>query len=303
MPHYRKHFIVEIRMIRPIHAALVAIALPFLLHAQTPPPSQAAQDSGPVVSADNALTQALAEGDKAAVGRLLDENFEFTNPEGMTFTRAEMMEQFPHAITAAPGSTSVHAYDYGQVGDVYGIDANSRFLRVWVKRSNGWKIFNYIETSIGPAVSLAPGGGNCENPCHTLPYTPTTAIDKAILDAWQHAKNDEWHPNSDDWALRVGDEFSIINSGTDRSKAQRVAMLAKQQAAGESGPPGDPIQSMRMFDIGDDAAIMLSIHTPHRGGKPYYNVRLWVLRDTRWQLVASQQTTIQSADPVSPAGN
>ena len=64
-------------------------------------------------------------------------------------------------------------------------------------------------------------------------------------------------------------------------------MLAKQQEAGESGPPGDPIHDIRMFDFGNDAAIMLSHHTPHLGGKPYYNVRLWVLRDGRWQLVAS----------------
>jgi hypothetical protein len=47
---------------------------------------------------------------------------------------------------------------------------------------------------------------------------------------------------------------------------------------------------------------MLSHHTPHLGGKPYYNVRLWVLRDGRWQLVASQQTTIESAAP-EPAAN
>jgi hypothetical protein len=284
-------------MTRLVPAALVAIAFPFFLFAQTPSPSQAAHDSGAVVSADNALTQALEHRDKAIAGKYLDRDFEFTNTDGKTFTRTQMLEQLPPVVTAAAGPTDVHAYNYGQVGDVYGVDANSRFLRVWVKRSDGWKIFNYIETPIGPHVSLAPGGGNCVNPCHTLPYTPTTDMDKGILDAWQHAKNDEWHPNSTDWALRVGDEFSIINSGTDRPKAQRVAMLAKQQEAGESGPPGDPIHSIRMFDFGKNAAVMLSQHTPYRGGKPYYNVRLWVLRDGRWQLVASQQTAIQSAAP------
>ena len=290
------------RMIRLIYAALVAIALPFLLHAQTVPPAQAKQDSGPVVNADNALTQALVRGDKSAVDKLLDKHFEFTNPDGKTFTQAQMMAQFPPAITAAPGSTSVRAYNYGQVGDVYGVNANTYFLRIWVKRSDGWKLFNYLETPIGHRVPLAPGGGYCENPCHTLPFTPTTQIDKDILKAWQMAKNAEWHPNAQNWAPVAGDEFSIINSGTDRSKAERVAMLAKQQAAGESGPPGDPIKSMRMFDIDDKASIMLSIHAPYRGGKPYYNVRLWVLRDGRPQLVASQQTTIQSAAPLPPVG-
>jgi hypothetical protein len=44
---------------------------------------------------------------------------------------------------------------------------------------------------------------------------------------------------------------------------------------------------------------MTSQHTPYRGGKPYSNVRVWVLRDGRWQLALSQQVTIQSAAPLS----
>jgi hypothetical protein len=38
---------------------------------------------------------------------------------------------------------------------------------------------------------------------------------------------------------------------------------------------------------------MLSVHTPYYGGKPYFNVR--VLRDGRWQLSMSQQTTNHAA--------
>jgi hypothetical protein len=44
---------------------------------------------------------------------------------------------------------------------------------------------------------------------------------------------------------------------------------------------------------------MTSQHTPYRGGKPYTNVRIWVLRDKRWQLALSQQVTNQSATPVA----
>jgi hypothetical protein len=43
---------------------------------------------------------------------------------------------------------------------------------------------------------------------------------------------------------------------------------------------------------------MISNHFPYRGGKPYYNVRVWVLRDNRWQLGLSQQSTIQNAAPL-----
>jgi hypothetical protein len=289
-------------MKRLIPIVLVALSIVPNLHAKAAPSAQAGLDATALVGADHAFTEAMERGDKAAASKFFDEKFEFTNPEGKTFTRAQMIEQYPAIITAGPTATNVHSYNYGRVGDVSGIDQNTRFLRVWVSRDGSWRIFNYIETPIGPHVSLPPSGGDCNNPCRTVPFTPKTAVDKGILDAWQHAKNDEWHPNSKDWALRVADEFSIINSGTDRSKQERVAMLAKQQAAGESGPPGDPIHSIRMFDFGDSAAVMLSIHNPHRGGKPYYNVRVWILRDGLWQLAASQQTTIQTAAP-APAGS
>lgn len=280
--------------------AIIALPIALVLHAQTPSPSLAAQDSSPVVSADNAFTEALVKADKAAAGKFLDKDFEFTNTDGKTLSKGEMTEQFPVTATAAPGATNVHAYNYGQIGVVLGINNQARFERVWVNRPDGWKIFNFIETVIGPTKPLAPGGGDCENPCRTIPYTPATKMDKAIFVAWQHAKMDEWHPNSADWALRTSDEFSFINNGADRSKAERVAILAKQQAAGESGPPGDPIHDIRMYDIGKNAALMRSIHDPYRGGKPYYNIRVWILRDGLWQLAASQQTTIQSATPVPP---
>ena len=285
-------------MKRFVSFALFALPFALAMHAQTPSPSQAAQDSGPVVSADNAFTAAMVKGDKSAATKFLDENFEFTNTEGKTFTRAAMIEQFPAVVTATPGATNVHSYNYGKMGVVLGVDNQTRFERVWVSRSGGWRIFNFIETAIGPSKPLAPGGGDCDNPCRTIPCTPKTEIDKAIFNAWQHAKMDEWHPNSSDWALRTSDEFSFINNGTDRSKAERVAILAKQQAAGELGPPGDPIHDIRMYDIGKSAAIMRSIHDPYRGGKPYYNIRVWILRDGLWQLAASQQTTIQSAASV-----
>jgi hypothetical protein len=89
----------------------------------------------------------------------------------------------------------------------------------------------------------------------------------------------------------------IINNTTIRTRAERVAIARKQQAAG-IGAPGDPIMTMEIDDFGDNAAVMISQHFPYRGGKPYRNVRVWVLRDGRWQLAISQQATIQSAAPL-----
>jgi hypothetical protein len=46
------------------------------------------------------------------------------------------------------------------------------------------------------------------------------------------------------------------------------------------------------------SAVMISQHSPYRGGKPYDNVRVWIFRDDRWQLALSQETTIQAAAPL-----
>jgi hypothetical protein len=259
-----------------------------------------AEDVQPVSNADQTFTQAVTQANKKTAASLLDSQFEFTDTQGKTFTKTQALDQLSIITTASSGATEVRSYNYGQVGDVFGIHQNTRFLRVWVKRADGWKLFNYIETPIGERVPLPSKRGDCDNPCRTIPFTPTTAMDKAIIEAWQKAKNDEWHPNSSDWALRVADEFLIINTGTARSKPERVALLAKQQAAGESGPPGDPINHIRMFDFGDKAVVMLSLHNPYAGGKPYYNVRVWIFRDNLWQLAVSQQTTIQAAEAVPP---
>jgi hypothetical protein len=126
-------------------------------------------------------------------------------------------------------------------------------------------------------------------------------MDKAILADWQKTKVEEWHPDAVDWPMHIADEFLIINNNGMRTKPERVVIAKKQQEAGV-GAPGDPITAMEIYDFGDNAAVMISYHVPHRGGKPYYNVRVWTLRDGRWQLAVSQQSSIQSAAAVPPMG-
>ena len=75
-------------------------------------------------------------------------------------------------------------------------------------------------------------------------------------------------------------------------------MIARRQEASGVGTPGDPILAMDIHDFGDNAAVMFSKHFPVRGGKPYNNLRVWVLRDGRWQLAISQQSEIKSAAPI-----
>lgn len=258
-----------------------------------------ADDAQGVSALDQTLTHAITRGDKAAVSRLLTDNFEFTNVEGQTFNKLQTLELLASISTAGPDVVDVHSSNYGELAYSIGVHRNIRFLHVWVKQLAAWRLFIYLETPIAARAPVAPGGGNCDNPCRTIPYVPATKMDQAIIESWQKAKIDEWHPNADDWALHIADEFLMINARTERPKSERVVLIAKQQENHELGPPGDPVRSIRMFDVGSNSAVMLSFHSPYHGGKLYYNVRIWVLRDARWQLAMSQQTTIRSATPVA----
>lgn len=265
----------------------------------------AADDAGQaVVQADHALLSALEKSDKAAAGKLLDADFVWTNGEGQSMKKAEVLGDLTAYASANQGDEDVQTHFYGQLETVLGAHHNARFLRVWVKRPGGWREFLDLDTPISTSsgerrggIEASAGQGDCENPCRTLPYTPKTAMDKAIVADWQKTKVEEWHPDAVDWPMHIADEFLIINNNGMRNKAERVVIAQKAQAAGV-GTPGDPITKMEIYDFGDNAAVMISHHTPHRGGKPYYNVRVWTLRDGRWQLAVSQQTTIQAAAAV-----
>jgi hypothetical protein len=258
------------------------------------------------LQADHSLLSALSKADKTATGKLLDADFVWTDADGKSLKKTEVLGDLPTYATDNLSDENVQTHFYGQVETVLGIHHNARFLRIWVKHIAGWREFveldTPISTRIAPAsVEAAAGQGDCENPCRTVPYEPTTAMDKAILADWQKTKMEEWHPDAVDWPMHIADEFLIINSTAMRNEPERVAIAQKQQAAGV-GTPGDPITSMEIHDFGDNAAVMISHHVPHRGGKPYYNVRVWTLRDSRWQLAVSQQSTIQFAAAVPPTG-
>jgi hypothetical protein len=249
------------------------------------------------VQADHALVDALAKSDQKAVAGMLDTNFEWTDAEGKTRRKAAALADLKAFATDNEGDSDVKTHYYGQLDVLFGTHHDARFLRLWVKRPGGWRVFIDIDTPMPSEKRTASAArpestGECVNPCRTVPYTPTTAADKAVLTEWQHTKVDEWHPKAADWASHVADEFEIINNGSMRNKPERVEIAKREEASGV-GAPGAPILSMKMYDFGD-AVVTTSKHIPYQGGKPYYNVRVFVHRDGHWPIAWSQQTTIQS---------
>jgi len=289
-----------------IHALMVGMVLGALLTTNPIGRAAAGDDAEQAaLQADRSLLSALGKAESKEPGKLLDADFVWTNSDGKSLKRAEVLDDLPAYAGDNQGDENVQTHFYGQVETVLGVHHSARFLRIWVKRPAGWREFVELDTPISarsaPA-SMEAGAaqGDCENPCRTVPYKPTTAVDKAILADWQKTKVEEWHPDAVDWPMHIADEFLIINNNGMRDKPERVAIAKKQQEAG-AGAPGDPITAMEIHNFGDDAAVMISHHVPHRGGKPYYNVRVWTVRDGRWQLAISQQSTIQSAAAVPPA--
>jgi ketosteroid isomerase-like protein len=265
-----------------------------------PRPAAAADDKEIVAEFDRTFLATVARGDKRVAAALFESDFTWTDAFGVTRNKSEALQ----SLAREADETDVATHFHGRVFTVRGSHQNLRFLRVWVKRNDDWRIFLLLETPVAPrsgtaSVEAAAGQGDCDNPCRTVPYVPQTAMDKAILAAWQQTKMIEWKPDADAWARYIADEFMIINNTTIRTRPERIEIARKQQAAGV-GAPGDPIMSMEIDDFGDDAAVMISQHVPYRGGKPYRNVRVWALRDGRWQLAISQQSTIQSATPLPP---
>jgi hypothetical protein len=276
---------------------LTGVAVPLLTTA-----ALAADDGAAAFAADRALLAALARSDAAATAALLDADFAWTDIDGRTRAKTEALRELAALAAMQAGDTDVRTHFYGELATVRGIHNKARFVRMWVKRPAGWRAFVFLDTPIPdqpPAqasIEAAAGAGDCDNPCRTVPYQPATPMDKTILAVWQETKMEEWRPHPH-WPTHIADEFEIVNNTTFRTKEQRVAIAKKQVEAGY-GAPGDPILSMRIHDIGSNSAVMISNHFPYRGGKPYYNVRGGVLRDDRWQLALSQQSTIQSAAPL-----
>ena len=245
---------------------------------------------------DREWMAALEGNDPAAAAALLDAEFEWTNADGRTRSRPDAIEAVADLRQDVRGETDIRSYHYGHVTAITSERPGARMMRVWVLRTEGWRLFSVISTALttGTTPFAAAGGGgtgDCENPCRAMPYAPTTENQKAIARIFQQLKMDEWHPNPENWAPYVLDDVYYVTATAQLSKADRVARLAKLKETGAPSVPGDPVVSMRILDLGD-SAVMMARHTPYHGGKPYYSVRVWALRDGRWQLANTQQTVI-----------
>lgn len=277
-------------------------AVAWLCIGENPQTAIAAENAG-AVQADRAWLNAVRANQKEMTSSLLDRNFLWIEATGRTRSKTDTLENLRAIAAETERETGIREYKYDRLEVITGVHHNARFMRLWVDRSDGWRAFVFIDTKIGngtvPFSTPATSAGDCENPCRSIPFTPTTKADKEIVGLLERLKMDEWRPNPADWSPYVLDGVDYVTSAGAISKADRVAHLEQEKKLGAPILPGDPVISMRMADFGK-SVVMVSKIAPYSGGKPYYSLRSWTYLDGRWQLANSQQTTIEDAAPLAP---
>ena len=248
-----------------------------------------------MTQADRAFVQAVEKADRAAFERLLDADFTWTDSEGKTQTRAQVILSAPKPAIANENGAQSKTYTYGQIGDVQTNVGRAHVLRVWAKRAEGWKALVYQEVmSLDAPPTFAPGAGkDCENPCKTVAYQPKNETEQQVVSAYSKLETAAMAHNSAVFATLVADEFVAASSNSNKLYDKRGRMEDFDHAK-MAGVAPTPLVSARMFDFGG-AVLMESEHKPDRG-KPLHVTRVWVKREGKWVETLSYQTSVKSAD-------
>lgn len=249
-----------------------------------------------VLKADREFVQVAAKGDSPAVAKLLDADFTWTDAEGKTFSREEVLSALPKPALGDEAGARQVRQTRSQVEAIMADRDKIHVLRLWVKRGSAWRLLVYHEVALGRQEGSAHGSGvtDCQNPCKTIPYQPKNEAEQAIIASWQALETGVTNHDAAAWAPHIADEFAMLSSANDHplTKSDRIATLNLQRQSGRGSAPS-PLVSAEMFDFGD-SVIMTCMHQPYTG-KPVHVSRLWIKRNGNWVMSISFQTTIEAA--------
>jgi hypothetical protein len=248
-----------------------------------------------MTKADTAFAHAIANADKSALAKLLDADFTWTDAGGQVKTKAQVLRERPKtAITTSAKNAESKSYTYGDLGNVQVNLGRAHVLRVWVKRSAGWKVIVYQELiSLESTPSFTPGAGkDCENPCKTIAFTPKNDTERQVVIAYSKLETAAHARSSAAFGPMVGDEFVAASSNSDKLQSKRSRMEDFDRSK-DGGVAPTPLLSARMFAFGD-AVLMVSEHKPDRGNRLHVT-RVWVRRGGSWVETLSYQTAVTVA--------
>jgi hypothetical protein len=250
-----------------------------------------ADDSASLLQTDKAFVKAMLHKDAAAAATLLSPGFTWIDSVGKRFARGQVLETFP-AVANSDVESQVHVYGYTAV--VWANRGQMNVLRVWVKGGDAWRITHYqevkqAEKSEPPAAKTSV---ECVNPCRTIPFQPQTANEKEAIASWQGVMRAMAESDADRYSPLIADEFTATDTFHDRpyTKTDRLAQIDKQKTTGRRAAPQE-LLSAEMFDFGE--TVMMVAHEQRPGAKSYFNTRMWVKRDGRWQMLFSFNTQIE----------
>jgi Domain of unknown function (DUF4440) len=264
------------------------LALALFLFAAAP---LLADDSSPVRQVDKAFIQALVQKDASSAANFLAADFTWIDSAGKRLTRAAVLQSFP-AVANADVEPQVRVY-----GDTAVVRVNRgrmNVLRVWVKRGEGWRVQLYQEV-LQVEKSEPPAGKTsveCVNPCKTIPFEPQTTNEKEAIASWQGVMRAMAESDAEGYSPLIADEFTATDTFHDRpfTKTDRLAQINKQKTTGVRAAPQE-LRDAEMFDFGE--TVMMIAHEQRPGAKFYFNTRMWVKRDGRWQMLFSLNTQIE----------
>ena len=277
-----------------VHLIAAALLVAAFCIAPTQPPLAAASDDQAILQADREFARAVSKNDKTTLGKLLDEDFTWTDAAGRTQTRADILKALPRPALSSDSGTSVKQLTYGQVGAVMSDHEKLHTLHIWVKRPAGWRalVYHEVAQTDQPGSRTGTGVKDCENPCKTLPYRPRNEAEQGIIDSWQALETGVTTHDSAAWSPHIADEFVMVSSSNDHplGKSDRIATLDLQKQTGVPSAPA-PLVSAQMFDFGD-SVVMTCLHQPYTG-KQIHVSRIWIKRKGHWVMAISYQTAIQ----------
>lgn len=267
----------------PLAMAFSTVAFAHDSHVQT-------DEASLLLRADSDLVHALQKKDANIAGKLLTDGFLWIDSTGKRSTRAEVLATFP-----AMNNTNMISDEriYGNSGVIRANRGKVNVLRVWTKHKNGWQGLLYQEvTQVEKSETVtSEAAGECVNPCKEIPYQPATVSEKEAIASWQRVMKAMAENDADAYRPLIADEFTATDTFHDRpyTKSDRVAQIQRLKESGKHNAPPE-LLSAEMFDLGE--TVLMVAREQRRGAKAYFNSRMWVKRDARWEMLFSFNTRI-----------
>ena len=207
----------------------------------------AAVEQASVLQTDHEFVQGAAKGDSAAVAKLLETDFTWTDAEGKTLSRADVLSAIPKPSLGDETGAHQVRQTRSQVEAIMADRDKIHVLRLWVKRGSAWRLLVYHEVALGRQEGSPHSSGvtDCENPCQTIPYKPKNEAEQEIIASWQALETGVTNHDAAAWAPHIADEFAMLSSANDHplTKSDRIATLNLQKQGGRGSAPATPVRT------------------------------------------------------------